>query len=458
MKKLMMMKLRICKDGETKPKITDPEMTGSDQFRNGPRSRLNPPIRKPTNQEKKKITAIAMGWLVKHIMTNFLYTFGGEDRRQEGGGPMGSDLTQALSRLIGNEFDEMFLENVEKIGMIIEMYKRYGDDQNVAGRSIGKETKVCLLAGKLVRKTDEEIRNDKDKRLDEIFMNELRKIADNTMKMLKTEADSPANHPELDFKVPILDLAVWVEDVSMAAPGVEDQNIHSRCEGGMCLPIGSPPRRRMEGGPLPAPRMVQQVYYEFYSKPMLLKRTILASSALPWQQKRTVLTQELIRRLIRTKKELPCQIKQKILSSFMQILINSGYNFKFRKEILNSGLNGYNKILQQSQNGTKPIFRSKEWRASSRRLETQRKRKNWLGSYKSCIYVPPTPGAKLRKIMQEKERQLRPGGREEWHIKIIEMAGKTLERCLVKVDPFNGNRCTDKSCLPAQNPKKQNIV
>ena len=290
MKKLMMMKLRICKDGETKPKITDPEMTGSDQFRNGPRSRLNPPIRKPTNQEKKKITAIAMGWLVKHIMTNFLYTFGGEDRRQEGGGPMGSDLTQALSRLIGNEFDEMFLENVEKIGMIIEMYKRYGDDQNVAGRSIGKETKVCLLAGKLVRKTDEEIRNDKDKRLDEIFMNELRKIADNTMEMLKTEADSPANHPELDFKVPILDLAVWVEDVSMAAPGVEDQNIHSRCEGGMCLPIGSPPRRRMEGGPLPAPRMVQQVYYEFYSKPMLLKRTILASSALPWQQKRTVLT------------------------------------------------------------------------------------------------------------------------------------------------------------------------
>ena len=98
------------KDGESKPKITDPEMTGSDQFRHGSRSRLNPPTRKPTDQEKKKLTAIAMAWLVRHIMTNFIYTFGGVDRRQEGGGPMGSDFTQALSRLIGNEFDELFLE------------------------------------------------------------------------------------------------------------------------------------------------------------------------------------------------------------------------------------------------------------------------------------------------------------------------------------------------------------
>ena len=37
------------------------------------------------------------------------------------------------------------------------------------------------------------------------------------------------------------------------------------------------------------------------------------------QQKRTVLTQELIRRLLRTKKELSCKVKHKILTSFMQI-------------------------------------------------------------------------------------------------------------------------------------------
>ena len=57
--------------------------------------------------------------------------------------------------------------------------------------------------------------------------------------------------------------------------------------------------------------------------------------------------------------------------------------------------------------------------------------------------------------MQEKERQLRPGGRKEWPIKMIDTAGKTLERCLVKVDPFNGNQCSDKNCLPVKNPKNR---
>ena len=43
---------------------------------------------------------------------------------------------------------------------------------------------------------------------------------------------------------------------------------------------------------------------------------------------------------------------------------------------------------------------------------------------------------------------MRPGGQENWCIKIIETAGKTLETVLVKADPFSGNKCLDKTCLP----------
>ena len=46
--------------------------------------------------------------------------------------------------------------------------------------------------------------------------------------------------------------------------------------------------------------------------------------------------------------------------------------------------------------------------------------------------------------MQAKEIEMRPGGRENWGIKIIETAGQTLENVLVKSDPFNGNKCLDK--------------
>ena len=80
-----------------------------------------------------------------------------------------------------------------------------------------------------------------------------------------------------------------------------------------------------------------------------------------------------------------------------------------------------------------------------------RKKKNWLGPFwKSCIFVPPTPGSELKKMMQEKEEKMRAGGREAWPIKIIETAGRTLEQTLVKTDPFNGNQCYDKNCLPSK--------
>ena len=46
---------------------------------------------------------------------------------------------------------------------------------------------------------------------------------------------------------------------------------------------------------------------------------------------------------------------------------------------------------------------------------------------------------------------MRVGGREKFPIKIIETAGKSLERVLVATDPFNGNSCTDKGCLPWKN-------
>ena len=79
---------------------------------------------------------------------------------------------------------------------------------------------------------------------------------------------------------------------------------------------------------------------------------MLAESAQPWQQKRTTATQELIRRLLNTKKELKCSEKQKIISEFMQLLKNSNYDSKFRGEILKSGLKGYNKILEAHCAGT----------------------------------------------------------------------------------------------------------
>ena len=140
----------------------------------------------------------------------------------------------------------------------------------------------------------------------------------------------------------------------------------------------------------------------------------------------------------------------------MQLMKNSGYSEEFRAKVLRSGMMGYNKILGEDMAGRRPLYRPKSWAASSCRLAKQKKKKNCLGSFwKSCIFVPPTPGSELKKRMQAKEEQLRPSGRESWPIKIIEMAGKTLEQTLVRTDPFNRNKCNDKKCLPNNNFKNR---
>ena len=45
--------------------------------------------------------------------------------------------------------------------------------------------------------------------------------------------------------------------------------------------------------------------------------------------------------------------------------------------------------------------------------------------------------------------------KEQYQIKIIETAGRTLEQTLVNPDPFNGNKCTDAKCEPNKNAKNK---
>ena len=66
------------------------------------------------------------------------------------------------------------------------------------------------------------------------------------------------------------------------------------------------------------------------------------------------------------------------------------------------------------------MYRSKE-------LTEGWEKKTWLGSFKSDILCLPTPGFELKKLMQAKEKDMWPGGKEDWSVKIIETAGKTLE-------------------------------
>ena len=153
------------------------------------------------------------------VMANFLYTFGGEDRRQASGGPIGDVLTQAIARHMGNEFDDRFNKKLNSLNIKTELYQRYADDVDLVVRSIGRDVKYCPMAGVMQSKTAKEIHDELCIEEDAITMRELKKIADAMIENIETEYDCPSDHPELGFKVPVLDLAIWVEEVEVSSQG-----------------------------------------------------------------------------------------------------------------------------------------------------------------------------------------------------------------------------------------------
>ena len=76
-----------------------------------------------------------------------------------------------------------------------------------------------------------------------------------------------------------------------------------------------------------------RIDFEFYEKATKNKFVILSSSAISSQQKRTILTQECLRRLRNKKIELGKNVQNKHLNEFMLKLRNSGYNVQYRKQI-----------------------------------------------------------------------------------------------------------------------------
>ena len=245
-------------------------------------------------------------------------------------------------------------------------------------------------------------------------MNIIQQVANQINPMIQLTVDTPCNH--VDGALPVLDVKVNVN--------VNEDN---------------------------------RIDFEFYEKPMKNSRVIMANSALSISQKRTILTQEGLRRLRNTKVELGPEVQQKHLNKFMLKMRNSGYSEKFRKEILNSILNAFDKILNDDKNGVKPLFRSKSWNSEARKKSKLDKKYNWWNKkeariqYKSVLWVTPTPGAVLAKAVSKREEELNKNSSER--IKVMEKGGLKMKDIMTTKNPNKKSECTQKTC-PMCKPSK----
>ena len=143
-------------------------------------------------------------------------------------------------------------------------------------------------------------------------------------------------------------------------------------------------------------------------------------------------------------------------------LKNSGYNRKYRIEILDSALKGFEKMVEEDRKGTKPLFRNRNWKKEEREAQKKEKRLNWYKNegkngiqYTSVLFVPPTPGGILAKQLRKREEELNKHNSER--IKIVEKGGENVENILTKKDPFEKETCKEKMCPLCTGTKKRKI-
>ena len=362
-------------------------------------SHWNDPVRQPTEEEKRKMIIIALGCQMKAVMTNHDYTFNNEIRKQSKGGPIGLDLTGSIAQIFMIWWNNELKRRLRLLEIDLLMHKSYVDDINVALTPI--EAGYQLTEGEIRAAHEENFEEEGTIGDDERTMKVVQEVGNGIHPSIQVTIDYPSNYEEK--KMPTLDLKIWVEETETGC----------------------------------------RIMHEYYSKPMATTALLNERSALPWSTKRTVLTQEALRILLNCSRELPWEAKSKHLSRFTARMQFSGYEKKFRAEVIKSALNAYDKLRRAEVEGERPLYRPKTWRTLEREKERREKKNNWYkkGGYESVMFVPATPGSVLKKRY---EIEVAKSGLK---IRIVEKAGTSLKQQLQRSDPFKPLRCDRENCF-----------
>ena len=371
--------------------------------------------KEPSEQQKQRMLALMITKAAITSMGNHTYRFNGTVYKQQDGGPIGDELSQAIARLVMIWWDEEFLKKCKQLEIDIEMYIRYVDDTNIV--TIPQKLGIRYKNGALVysREAEEE---DKQQDRDRVAASLLKNIADEIVPMLKFEEDVCSKYD--DGKLPILDLKVWMEVI-------ENENSSKRV----------------------------MIRHEFYKKPMANQNTLLASTAYPNSQMRAIMVEEVLRRLRNCDPDTTWQDRGQHLTKFAKELKSSGHNEHFREIVFQKAVNKFVMEHNKHKEGIKDIYRTREDRQRDMKEKGGKcKRDNWYKNSKepvdgrqeatSVIKVPYSCNSVLKKSLQDSAKKCKPP--ENTQTRIVESGGSKLKNILIKPDPFPKMNCGRSEC------------
>ena len=369
-----------------------PTMTGCAQNKNA--SKRFRPWKAPTNKDpddyvKKKMLAEAITIAVCFTMKNHMYTFNGEVKRQQRGGPIGLGLTGDVAQVFMCWWDKEFIEKMREDGIDVMLYKRLVDDINMVLKKRRNPTEG----------------DDNETTADERIMTRVQRIGNEVHSSIELTFDCPSRNP--DRKMPILDLKVWLASMF-------DEVTHES-------------------------RVL--VLHEYYHKDVASRAVINARSAVPWRDKRTILTQEILRVLRNCSRHLPWGEVCAHVETYCARMQFSGYDKRFRTQVVRSAVSAYDKMIEKDMNGEEPLYRPRNWKRVERAKSRRKKRGEWFKGggqgNETVIFVPATPGSELKRRYEKVIKAAKV------KVAVAEVPGANLKRRLQKSDPFRESKCRD---------------
>ena len=269
------------------------------------------PVKKPNPIEKIKMLGVAIERLILVTMKNHIYSFKSVKRLQKSGCGTGLDATGELGDLFMLWWDGIFTKILKDCQLNMDIFVRFKDDINILmNKLLVENNQIRELLGDIYVAPGNYEGNMEDYTADIVC-----KIANTVSDMISFTYDTPGMNK--DNKLPVLDVKVCVNSEN-------------------------------------------KILHDFYEKPTRNPKVILASSALSWAQKRSIHTQEILRRLKNTSEDLGQEVQNSHIANYLLRMKLCGYSQKFRKEVFLSAKNAYKEIYQKSKSENTPIFRNRK--------------------------------------------------------------------------------------------------
>jgi hypothetical protein len=405
------------------------------------------PKKKPTEKQERMMAARVTEIGLRSVWGNFVYSFGGKYYLQQDGGPIGARVTMAASRIVMYDWSCHYRVILENICLWAPILRGYVDDNRqyntrmYPGLRFDDTRKEFTMRPELV-KADKE--NNDLKSVTKRMEIECRKAMNSINPDIQFTTETVYDFPK--ERLETLDTVIWIE----------------------------------EGGIL---------RHSYFQKRMKTPYVIMQASAMASQQKFSILSNELMRRLGNTDHLVEHEEKIEIVEQFIKEMKNSGYDRKAAREAVMSGLRGLrkrkerrekeggsfyrtaketlpirmrkkllesttwyreeeeNEMVEEGNTEIRREFTESSWEAQtqdvkgkgggpeSRKIKSGRITKKGGGrgkktQTKAVMFVPFTRGSQLAKKMRETEQLMEQ--MSGYTSKIAERGGTKLENILVK--------------------------